>query len=60
MKYLALSILAIRAVGCLFRGKILCQRFASSWFEFSCNTCSKNFYLILYNLATKAIGCRVR
>ena len=48
MKYLALSILAIRAIGCLalFRGKILCQRFASSWFEFSCNTRSKkNFTL---------------
>ena len=47
MKYLALSILAVRAICCLalFRGKILCQRFASSWFEFSCNTRSKNFTL---------------
>ena len=44
MKYLVLSILAIRAVGCLFRGKILCQRFASSWFEFSYNTRSKPLF----------------
>ena len=33
MKYLAMSILAIRAIGCLVRGRILCQRFASSWFR---------------------------
>ena len=60
MKYLAMSILAIRAIGCLVRGKILCQRFASSWFQIFLEYSQQKLYLVLYILAIKAIGCLVR
>ena len=53
MKYLAMSILAIRAIGCLVRGKILCQRFASSWFRIFPGILPAKLYLVLYILATK-------
>ena len=45
MKYLAMSILAIRAIGCLVRGKILCQRFACSWFRIFLEYSQQNFTL---------------
>ena len=45
MKYLAMSILAIRAIGCLVRGKNPCQRFASSWFRIFLEYSQQTFVL---------------
>ena len=60
MEYLAMSILAIRAVGCLVRGKnplsTLCVLLVSNF----PGILPANFCLVPYNLATKAIGCLAR
>ena len=44
----------------LFAGKSFVNALRPPGFEFSWNTLSKRLYLVLYVLATKAIGCLVR
>ena len=56
MKYLAMSILAIRAMVALFAGKSFVNALRPLGFEFS-GILPAKLYLVLYILATKAIGC---
>ena len=60
MKYLAVSILAIRAIGCLVRGKNLLSTLCVLLVSNFPGILPANLCLVLYNLATKAICCRVR